>query len=490
MKSIQLLFALLLLSFFGCSQNNEMPADIPANTVLPSAQQLAYQQLEFVGFIHFTVNTFTDKEWGYGDESPDIFNPVELDAEQWARTAKAAGMQELILTAKHHDGFCLWPSEYTEHSVKNSPYKNGTGDIVQELVDACRKYGLKVGLYLSPWDRNHPDYGKPEYITYYRNQLRELLTNYGDINEIWFDGANGGDGYYGGANEVRKIDRETYYDWPATFTLVKELQPDIKIFSDAGPDLHWIGNEHGFAGETFWSTIQADSLVIGASDPAYLNTGDPRGQDWIVGQCDVSIRPGWFYHAAQDDRVKSPQDLLDIYYQSIGRNAVLLINLPPNKQGLLHQNDIDSLLAFREILDETFANNLAKEASARANNHRQNHPKFAPEQVLDDLDTTYWAMDESTLPAEISLQFPVATTFDRLLIQEPIRLGQRVSTFRVEAMADNQWQVLHEGTTIGYKRLLRVPPVTTNAIRLTVEAANNTVAISNIEIYKASAREE
>lgn len=490
MKSIQLLFALLLLSFFGCSQNNEMPADIPANTVLPSAQQLAYQQLEFVGFIHFTVNTFTDKEWGYGDESPDIFNPVELDAEQWARTAKAAGMQELILTAKHHDGFCLWPSEYTEHSVKNSPYKNGTGDIVQELVDACRKYGLKVGLYLSPWDRNHPDYGKPEYITYYRNQLRELLTNYGDINEIWFDGANGGDGYYGGANEVRKIDRETYYDWPATFTLVKELQPDIKIFSDAGPDLHWIGNEHGFAGETFWSTIQADSLVIGASDPAYLNTGDPRGQDWIVGQCDVSIRPGWFYHAAQDDRVKSPQDLLDIYYQSIGRNAVLLINLPPNKQGLLHQNDIDSLLAFREILDETFANNLAKEARARANNHRQNHPKFAPEQVLDDLDTTYWATDESTLPAEISLQFPVATTFDRLLIQEPIRLGQRVSTFRVEAMADNQWQVLHEGTTIGYKRLLRVPPVTTNAIRLTVEAANNTVAISNIEIYKASAREE
>jgi alpha-L-fucosidase len=489
MQYIKFTFFLSLLLLFGCSQKNEIPADIPANAVLPSPQQRAYQQLEFVGFIHFTVNTFTDKEWGYGDESPEIFNPVNLDAEQWARTAKAAGMQELILTAKHHDGFCLWPSAYTEHSIKSSPYKNGEGDIVQELVDACRKHGLKVGLYLSPWDRNHPDYGKPEYITYYRNQLRELLTNYGEINEIWFDGANGGDGYYGGANEVRKIDRATYYDWPTTFALVKELQPNIKIFSDAGPDLHWIGNEHGFAGETFWSTIQADSLVIGASDPAYLNTGDPKGEDWIVGQCDVSIRPGWFYHAAQDDQVKSPQDLLDIYYKSVGRNAVLLINLPPNKQGLLHPNDIDSLLAFREILDETFANNLAAEATATANNFRQNHPKFAPAQVLDDQDSTYWATDEGVLPAELSLQFPEARTFDRLLIQEPIRLGQRVSAFRVEAKVDGQWQQLYQGTTIGYKRLLRMESVIADEIRLIVEAANNTVALSNIEVYKASARE-
>lgn len=484
------LLSLIVFLLFGCNQRQVKPEDITPNAVLPSKEQLAYQQLELVGFIHFTVNTFTDREWGYGDESPELFNPVQLDAEQWARTAKEAGMKELILTAKHHDGFCLWPSAYTEHSVKNSPYKAGKGDLVKEFVEACRKYGLKAGLYLSPWDRNHPAYGQPAYVNYYRQQLKELLTNYGEINEIWFDGANGGDGYYGGANEVRKIDRETYYDWPTTFALVKELQPGIKIFSDAGPDLHWIGNEHGFAGETFWSTIQADSLVIGASDPAYLNTGDPNGQDWIVGQCDVSIRPGWFYHASQDDQVKSPQELLDIYYKSVGRNAVLLINLPPNKQGLLPQNDVDSLLAFRQILDETFAKNLADEAMAAANNYRQQHEKFAPGQVLDGIDSTYWATDEGVFPAVITIQLPEARTFDRLLIQEPIRFGQRVSAFRVEAMVKEQWQTLYEGTTIGYKRLLRLDPLTSDGIRIVVESANNTVAISNVEVYKASEQEK
>lgn len=482
-------FLLLSLFFFGCSQKVEIPEDIPANEVVPSDVQFSYQQLEFVGFIHFTVNTFTDKEWGYGNESPEIFNPTELDAEQWVKVAKDAGMQELILTAKHHDGFCLWPSQYTEHSVKNSPYKNGEGDIVKELVDACRKHGLKVGLYLSPWDRNHADYGQAEYLTYYRNQLRELLTNYGEINEIWFDGANGGDGYYGGANEVRKIDRATYYDWPTTFALVKELQPDIKIFSDAGPDIHWIGNEHGFAGEEFWSTIQSDSLVIGASNPSYLNSGDSNGQDWIIGQCDVSIRPGWFYHASQDDKVKSPQQLLDIYYKSVGRNAVLLVNLPPDKRGLIHEYDIDSLQAFRQILEETFATNLANGASANANNYRLSHEKFAPENVLDGQHSTYWTTDDKVFPAEITLEFAESANFDRILIQEPIQLGQRVSKFSLQAKNGDQWDTIYEGTTIGYKRLIRTESVQTNQLRLVVDAANNTVAISNIEVYKASDRE-
>jgi alpha-L-fucosidase len=245
--------------------------------------------MEMIGFIHFSINTFTDKEWGYGDESPELFNPSSLDAEQWARAAKEAGMKQLILTAKHHDGFCLWPSAYTEHSVKNSPWKNGQGDLVKEFTEACRHHGLKAGLYLSPWDRNHKDYGTPEYLDYYRNQLTELLSNYGEISEIWFDGANGGDGYYGGANEIRKIDRGTYYDWDNTFNLVYSLQPEIIIFSDAGPGCRWIGNEHGIAGETNWSTINGDSLTIGGSDQAYLNTGDPNGPDWIPGECDVSI---------------------------------------------------------------------------------------------------------------------------------------------------------------------------------------------------------
>jgi alpha-L-fucosidase len=287
------LFLLALIVPLACTSNSQK--FVPME-VVPSAEQYTYQQMEMVGFIHFTMNTFTDKEWGYGDEDPMMFNPTALDAEQWVIAAKNGGMKELILTAKHHDGFCLWPSAYTEHSVKNSPFRDGNGDLVREFVDACRKHGLKVGLYLSPWDRNHKDYGTDAYIKYYRNQLTELLTQYGEINEIWFDGANGGDGYYGGADEERRVEKETYYDWETTFKLVKELQPHVQVFSDAGPDLHWIGNEHGFAGETFWSTISDENLVIGGSETAYLNSGDPKGNKWIIGQCDVSNRPVWFYH--------------------------------------------------------------------------------------------------------------------------------------------------------------------------------------------------
>ena len=322
--------------------------------VVPSYEQQAYQQLETIGFIHFSINTFTGKEWGYGDESPALFNPTALNAEQWVIAAKEGGLKELILTTKHHDGFCLWPSAYTEHSVKNSPYKNGKGDVVREFVDACHKHGMKVGFYLSPWDRNHADYGKPEYITYYKNQLTELLTQYGKVDEMWFDGANGGDGYYGGARESRTIDRETYYQWETIFNLVKKLQPGILIFSDAGPDIRWVGNEHGYAGETFWSTIDKSKLVIGASDSDYLNVGDPNGNAWLIGQCDVSIRPGWFYHPEQDTMVKTPLQLVDLYYKSVGRNGVLLLNLPPDKRGLIHETDVASLKAYKSIIDSTF----------------------------------------------------------------------------------------------------------------------------------------
>ncbi len=418
--------------------------------------------MELVGFIHFTINTFTDKEWGYGDEDPEWFNPVELDAEQWAKAARAAGMKELILTAKHHDGFCLWPSKYTEHSIKNSPYKEGGGDVVREFVEACRKHGLMVGLYLSPWDRNHADYGTPAYITYYRNQLRELLTEYGKINEIWFDGANGGDGYYGGADEERRIDRKTYYDWPETIRLVKDLQPDIKIFSDAGPDIRWAGNEHGFAGETFWSTISAERLVIGDSDPAYLNRGDPGGNRWITGQCDVSIRPGWFYHSSEDSLVKSPQKLVDIYYKSVGRNGVLLLNLPPDRRGKIHENDIASLVGFRNILDETFGVDLASHAS------------------LEEMDRTDYS-------AAYLLDLGGTVNFNRIMLQEPIEEGQRVSQFRVEAEdASGTWKVVARGTTIGYKRILRIPKVDASRLRVVVEEAIYPPTISRVGLYKSS----
>ena len=451
MMRIQLIFTVLAMLLA-----THQPASAQ---VVPTDGQVEYQQMEMVGFIHFTVNTFTDKEWGYGDEDPAIFNPTELDAEQWVLAAKAGGMKELILTAKHHDGFCLWPSAYTEHSVKNSPFRNGGGDVVKEFVEACRKHGLKVGLYLSPWDRNHKDYGSPEYITYYRNQLKELLTGYGEINEIWFDGANGGDGYYGGANEVRRIDRETYYDWPNTIALVKELQPGIKIFSDAGPDIRWVGNEHGFAGETFWSTIDRSKLVIGASDSKYLNKGDPGGDSWIIGQCDVSIRPGWFYHASEDSLVKTPGQLMDIYYKSVGRNGVLLLNLPPDRRGLIHENDVASLLKFRTRVDAIFSVDLARGAS------------LLMQKTGED-------------PLEVTLELEGPRKFDHIVLGEEIEKGQRVSRFHVDAeIAEGSWIKVAEATTIGYKRILQIDPVTTSKVRVVIDASKNPPLLSEVGLF-------
>jgi alpha-L-fucosidase len=433
--------------------------------VVPSPEQLAYQEMEMVGFIHFGMNTFTDREWGYGDEDPAWFNPSELDPEQWVRVAKQAGMKELILTAKHHDGFCLWPSDFTEHSIKNSPYKDGRGDVVRKFTDACRKQGLKAGLYLSPWDRNHADYGRPEYLTYYRNQLRELLTEYGEINEIWFDGANGGDGYYGGAREERRVDKRNYYDWPATMALAKELQPGIKIFSDAGPDIRWVGNEKGFAGETFWSTIFTEDLVIGDSDPACLNTGDPGGDQWILGQCDVSIRPGWFYHASEDSLVKSPQELVDIYYKSVGRNAVLLLNLPPDRRGLIHETDAAHLREFREIIDETFARNVADGAAVSIE-------------------------DQDTVPLVMVLESEDPMDFDRILLMEDIREGQRIGSFHVDAeTALHEWTTIAEGSTVGYKRILRPARSTVRKIRVVVTQATRPPLLATPGLYLASGRE-
>ncbi len=483
------LLSLLFIFLWGCNNSKKQPKDITANRIVPNELQINYQSMEMVGFVHFTVNTFTNKEWGFGDEDPQIFNPTQLDTRQWAAAAKAGGLKELILTAKHHDGFCLWPSKFTEHSIKNSPYKNGQGDIVAEFVEACRAEGLKVGLYLSPWDRNHADYGKPEYIEYYRNQLEELLTQYGEINEIWFDGANGGTGFYGGANEERKIDRTTYYDWETTIALIRKWQPQIQIFSDAGTDIRWIGNESGFAGSTFWSTITRKNIVVGQADTKYLNTGEPNGDDWVVGQCDVSIRPGWFYHEAEDSLVKSPQQLVDIYYKSVGRNAVLLLNLPPNPLGLLHETDVQNLKTFKQIIDKTFSENLAKNAQCKANSTYENHPSFSPQNLLDGDPETYWASDSTVQASILTLEFSEQTTFDRILLQEPIRFGQRISRFRLEVKEGENWKPIFEGTTIGYKRLIRIPVVSTTALRLQIMDSNNHAALSTIGVYKAAEEE-
>jgi alpha-L-fucosidase len=486
MKPILLVILLVFsTNFLSAQQKNFVP-----NKVVPTKSMIDYQKQELIGFIHFNMNTFTNKEWGYGDEAEALFNPTKLDVEQWVKAAKAGGIKEIILTAKHHDGFCLWPTKFGEHSIKNSPYKNGKGDIVKEFTEACKKYGIKSGLYLSPWDRNHAQYGKPEYITYYKNQLNELLSNYGEISEVWLDGANGGDGYYGGSREKRIIDAKTYYPFEEIYQIVKKLQPNAKIFSDVGPDIHWIGNESGIAGETFWSTINKDSVAFGgASQGKYLNTGDPKGVNWIVGQCDVSIRPGWFYHANENAGVKSPSQLVDLYYKSVGRNAVFLLNIPPNTEGLMDEVDVASLKEFKAILDETFAINLIKGATVKASNTRGNSKTFDANFIVDNSTETFWAADDKQDSAFFEIQLPQFTNFDRMLLQEPIAYGQRIAKFYVQSYVNNQWKTIASETTIGLKRLLRFEAVNTNKIRVVLKEYFGAPAISNIGIYKSSSKE-
>ena len=451
---------------------------------VPSPRQLQWHDLEFYGFLHFTINTFTDREWGYGDEDPALFNPTDFDADQIVRTAKAAGMKGLILTAKHHDGFCLWPSKYTEHSIKQSPWQNGRGDVVKEIADACRKYGLKFGIYLSPWDRNHPDYGRPEYLAYFRNQLRELLTNYGPIFEVFFDGANGGDGFYGGAKETRRIDRETYYDWPATWRMVRELQPDACLFSDAGPDIRWVGNERGIAGETCWATLNAKDFIPGRADQARLNRGDRQGANWVPAECDVSIRPGWFYHAQEDAKVRTAPNLVDIYYASVGRGASLLLNLPPDRRGQINENDQRSLREFHRILDNTFANDLAREARITASNVRgEGDRRFLPQHVIDNRRDSYWTSDDNVLTPELVLEFQHEITFNVVRLREYLPLGQRVEAFAVDVWRDGKWTEFSTGTSIGNCRLLREHPVTTSKLRLRILKAAACPAISEFGLF-------
>ena len=454
---------------------------------LPSQRQLRWHSMEFYGFLHFTVNTFTDKEWGYGDEAPAIFNPTDFDAEQIVRTAQAAGMKGLILTCKHHDGFCLWPSKNTEHSVKNSPWQNGRGDVVKEISAACRKYGLKFGIYLSPWDRNHKDYGRPEYLAYYRNQLRELLTGYGPIFEIFLDGANGGDGYYGGARELRVIDRDTYYDWPTTWQLVRTLQPDACLFSDAGPDVRWVGNERGIAGEPAWSTLNSEDFAPGRADVDRLNRGDRPGTHWVPAECDVSIRPGWFYHAQEDSRVRSARDLVDLYYSSVGRGASLLLNLPPDRRGQIAEPDVVSLREFRRILDATFAKDFAHGArgiKVSASNIRGNGDRrFSPRNVIDGKRDTYWATDDQSKTPELILDLTREVTFNVVRLREYLPLGQRVEAFALDAWEEGTWQEFARGTSIGNCRLVRGKPVTTSKVRLRITQAPVCPAIAELALF-------
>ena len=407
----------------------------------PSPAQLLWQRDELAMFIHFGVNTFTDREWGDGTEAPGLFAPGALDARQWARTARAAGFRAMVLTAKHHDGFCLWPTATTSHSVASAPWRGGRGDLVREFVDACRAEGLRAGLYLSPWDRNAPSYGdSPRYNDLYAAQLTELLTRYGDIHEVWFDGANG-EGPNG---------RRQQYDWPRVWGLVKRLQPASVIFSDAGPDVRWIGNERGVAGETNWSTVDPRIVPVpgleGAEVMRSLQEGDRDGTVWRPGETDVSIRPGWFHHPAQDGNVRSVDDLVNIYFTSVGRNSKLLLNVPPTREGLLHATDVERLMGMRARLDALFATDVALGA---------------------DVD---WRVG-GTGSAVASVELRAPATVGIVDIRERIEEGQRVAAYRTEGRVGGVWRELVRGTTVGYRRLDRFAPVAVDAVRVTIADA-------------------
>ncbi len=423
---------------------------------VPSPAQLDWQRDELALFLHFGVNTFTDREWGDGKEDPAIFNPSQLDARQWARAARAGGFRAMILTAKHHDGFCLWPTRTTKHSVAGSPWRSGAGDVVRAFVDACRAEGLRAGLYCSPWDRNHPAYGdSPRYNDVFCEQVTELLTNYGPIHEVWFDGANGE-----GPNGKKQV-----YDFPRFWSLVKRLQPDSVIFSDAGPDIRWIGNERGVAGETNWSMVNPTIVTVpgvsGAEQMRSLQQGDRDGIVWRPGETDVSIRPGWFYHPAEDARVKSVDQLAGLYYTSVGRNSKLLLNVPPTREGLLHATDVSRLAGMHSRLSNAFSDNLANGVTLR------------------------WRdVTEHGAVAELDLGRTVMVGMTEL--REDIQRGQFVASYLLEGADDSGWQPITRGTTIGYCRIDRFSAVPVRRLRLTIEDAIATPGEVRIGLYEGA----
>lgn len=476
-----------------------MPAGVAAQNVgepkplypIPNENQLRWQDMEMYAFIHYSMNTYTDEEWGYGNEKLDLFNPDNLDCRQWARVCKQAGMKGVIFTAKHHCGFCMWPSAYTEYSVKNTPWKGGKGDVVKELAEACRAEGLKFAVYLSPWDRNHPEYGRPEYVTYFRNQLRELLTNYGDVFEVWFDGANGGDGWYGGANERRQIDGRTYYEWAETFRMIRELQPNAVIWNDGGDrgDLRWVGTEAGFIGETNWSLLNHDGDV-----PFHmLHYGLENGDSWVPGETNTSIRPGWFYHRTEDEHVKSLSKLMETYYKSVGRNSTLLLNFPIAPNGRIHPNDSLRGIAFSKMIREVFKRDLARKAKVTASNVRGGSKRYGAEHLIDGKAATYWATDDGVKSASVTLDFRKPTAFNRFVAEERISLGQRVKKFKLEAMVDGKWVALKDAlvegsdglTTIGHRRIVCFPTVTATKLRFTVVDSKACPVLSKLGVYLA-----
>lgn len=451
---------------------------------IPTPEQVEWQKMEQYAFVHFGLNTFNDLEWGYGDTPSTTFNPTHLDADQWVQTIKSAGMKAVILTAKHHDGFNLWQSKHTEYSVKNSPWRDGKGDMVRELIEACKKHNLKIGLYLSPWDRNHADYGKPEYVEYFQKQITELINEYCDgvdMFEYWFDGANGGDGYYGGAREKRSIDPANYYQYEKCVEIIHKKFPKAMIFGGTKPTIRWIGNESGWAGETNWAMINDPqdhyhSYPYGRSD----------GEDWLPGEVDVSIRPGWFYHAREDHQVRSLSNLVNIYYESVGRNANLLLNFPVSLRGTIHPTDSSRIVEWWRTIQAELKTDLLRDADVESSNTRGGDFKAAK---VNDADwDSYWATEDGVNKADITFTFSKPTAVNRVLLQEYIPLGQRVKAFSIDYYANGAWSPVptkDSMTTVGYKRIIRFENVTAEKLRVNFLDSRACLAINNIEAFCA-----
>lgn len=484
-----------LLTLIGCfafvsmtAQKVGPPAPYGA---LPTEAHLQWQELEQYVLVHFTPTTFQNKEWGYGDADPKIFNPAKFDASQIVNAAKAGGFKGVIVVAKHHDGFCLWPTKTTDYNISKSPFRNGKGDMVKEFEVATRNAGMKFGLYCSPWDRNNEYYGTPEYVTKFREQLTELYTNYGKLFITWFDGANGGDGYYGGKKEKRNIDRTTYYGWDTTWGISKKLQPGAVIFADNG-DVRWVGNEQGFAAETSWATFTpeptAGKLVAapGETNSDKAPEGTRNGKYWKPAECDVPLRNGWFYHTNEDNHVKSVSELFEIYLKSVGRGACLDLGISPNTDGLLHPNDVKALKDFGDFLKKLYSDNLANSAVIKASEIRGDNEIFFGTKNLTDNDRySYWATNDDVKKASLTLEWKKDQTFNIIRLRENIKLGQRIEKVEFDAFINGKWKKVAATTSIGANRLVRLPNyISTSKLRIRIEESPVCITLSDVGVFK------
>ncbi len=449
-----------------------------AHLPVPNAAQLAAHRRGVYGFIHFTTNTFTDHEWGFGDESPATFNPSALDAHQWVAAAQSGGLRGLILTAKHHDGFCLWPTATTAHHVGASPFRGGQGDVVGELAAACRAAGLELGLYCSPWDRHHAAYGTPEYVAVYHAQVRELLTLYGELFEFWFDGANGGDGWYGGARDTRRIDARSYYRFDELWTECHARQPGAVLFSDAGPDIRWCGNERGICGTTNWAKVRLDGFAPGVvDDMERLAHGDADGSVWRGVEVDVSIRPGWFWHP--NEQPKSGSELFGLWLSSYGRGSTFLLNLTPDRRGLIPNEDLAALADFRARVQAFTAVDVARGKPVTTDFARANCPGSC---LVDGDDATAWAMDNGVTSASATVDFGAEERIAGVRLDELIALGQRVESFAIDVW-HGHWLEVHRGTTVGAQRIIALPAARTGRLRLRILASQACPVLSRLSVY-------